>query len=339
MISPPDAARARARRRLWVRLAGSALVLTILVTVVPFDAVVDAFRRVAAPVWVSLVVVYLTIHQLGVVKWRMLMRVAGATLGHWQVTRCYVAGLFGNTFLPSVVGGDLIRAGLAIRMSGSGTAVLPASLVDRFVDVVGLGTVAGLGILLIPSALDDQSRRVFFVFLGLLAAAGLGGILAALVVPARRLPWRLRRKMVGVRRALRSLLQAPAAVGAAWLLAVTLQGLLVVMTAWLGHVMGVDVPLAVWMFAWPLAKISALVPLTQGGIGVREAALVGLLAPFGVPAPSALAVGLAFQGIILSGGLLGGLIAFGPGASRIGWSTLRAVAGGLPASRPREHGT
>jgi glycosyltransferase 2 family protein len=37
------------------------------------------------------------------------------------------------------------------------------------------------------------------------------------------------------------------------------------------------------LFAWPLAKIAAVVPITQGGIGVREAALVVLLAPFGAP--------------------------------------------------------
>jgi len=33
------------------------------------------------------------------------------------------------------------------------------------------------------------------------------------------------------------------------------------------------VPLYVWLFAWPLGRISVLLPVTQGGIGVREAAL------------------------------------------------------------------
>ncbi|MDH4045164.1 MAG: flippase-like domain-containing protein [Gemmatimonadota bacterium] len=327
------------RRRIWLRLAGSAIVLAILLIAVPLDALGAALSRVSPGVWAVLVIVYLGIHQIGVAKWRMLMRVTGANLGHWYVTRCYLAGLFGNTFLPSVVGGDVIRTGLAIRKSNSAGTVLLASVVDRFVDVLGLGTVAGLGILLIPAALDEQSRHVFLVFCGLIAVVAATGAGVLLLVPARRVPWKVRRRLVGVRSSVRALTRAPGTVGLAWVLAVTLQSLLVVMTARLGHVMGIDVPLSVWMFAWPLAKISALVPLTQGGIGIREAALVGLLAPFGVPAASALAVGLAFQGIILTGGVVGGLIAFAPGASRVGWSTLRAVAGGLTPPKATEHRT
>ena len=64
-----------------------------------------------------------------------------------------------------------------------------------------------------------------------------------------------------------------------------------------------------WFFAWPLAKLAAVLPLTQGGIGVREAALVGLLAPFGAPGPLVLAAGLVWEGVIVAGGLVAGLVA------------------------------
>jgi len=64
----------------------------------------------------------------------------------------------------------------------------------------------------------------------------------------------------------------------------------------------------VWLFLWPLATIAGLLPLTQGGIGVREAALAILLAPFGVAGAAAVAAGLAFQGVVIGGGLLAGLI-------------------------------
>jgi uncharacterized membrane protein YbhN (UPF0104 family) len=58
-----------------------------------------------------------------------------------------------------------------------------------------------------------------------------------------------------------------------------------------------------------MAKLSALVPVTQGGLGVREAALAGLLAPFGVEPVLAVAAGLAFQAVVITGGLAGGGIA------------------------------
>ena len=50
--------------------------------------------------------------------------------------------------------------------------------------------------------------------------------------------------------------------------------------------------------------------MTQGGLGVREAAHAALFAPFGIPAVLAVAVSLVFQAVIISGGLIGGLISF-----------------------------
>ena len=77
----------------------------------------------------------------------------------------------------------------------------------------------------------------------------------------------------------------------------------------LGRLVGIDIPLHVWFFVWPLAKIAGLAPVTQGGIGVREAAQAVLFAPFGVAAVQAVATGLVFEAVIISGGLVGGLIA------------------------------
>ena len=71
-----------------------------------------------------------------------------------------------------------------------------------------------------------------------------------------------------------------------------------------------QLPLRVWLFAWPLAKLAALLPLTQGGIGVREAALVALLAPFGAAGTLVLAAGLVWEGVTVTGGILAGLTAF-----------------------------
>ncbi len=64
-----------------------------------------------------------------------------------------------------------------------------------------------------------------------------------------------------------------------------------------------------WLFVWPLAKLTAMVPLTQGGIGVREAAQGVLFVPFGVSIEKAVATGLIFQAIVISGNLIGGVLA------------------------------
>jgi uncharacterized membrane protein YbhN (UPF0104 family) len=95
-----------------------------------------------------------------------------------------------------------------------------------------------------------------------------------------------------------------------WLLGVFVQATFILLNALLAISCGLFLPLRVWLFAWPLAKIAALLPLTQGGMGVREAVLVALLLPFGARAPLVLASGLAWEGIIVAGGLISGFVAY-----------------------------
>ena len=297
------------RRKALIRLVGSAVILTVLLVVLPLDELGAALARVPWWVWLLAVPGYLSLHLVGTLKWRTMVNAAGGGLRGRDAIRCYYYGLFGNTFLPSVVGGDVVRAGLALRLSRDPHGVVIGSVVDRTMDVLALAFVAGLGVLLLPRALDPQSRQVFWVLLGVMAVGGAVALAIVRLTPVRRFPYRVRRRLASVRRAVRSVRDRPGRVAMALALGVALQLLLVLLQAGLGVACGIEIALTTWLFAWPMAKLSALLPLTQGGLGVREAALAGLLAPFGVEAVLAVAAGLVFQGVIITGGLAGGAIA------------------------------
>lgn len=317
----PDESNAR-RVKPWrhpaVRLAGTVIVLILLFTVLPAGELLAAMRRLPISTWIITIGVYLTLHLIGVAKWRMLVNGAGAGLPLLDAIRAYYSGLFGNTFLPSIVGGDVVRAGVAFGVVRSRSALILGSLVDRVQDVIGLGLVAGIGALLSPRALAPESRSVFIALGAMLVVAGTGALLAWTLFPSRRLPFRLRRRLVGVRRAVRATASRPSRLVIALLLGMALQSLLIVLNWRLGVAIGIEIPLYVWFFVWPLAKISGLLPVTQGGIGVREAAQAALFAPFGVSAVMAVATGLVFEVVIISGGLLGGAIALLLGRMRDG---------------------
>lgn len=312
-MTPTESAppRPSGRGRILLRLLGSAVVLGILLALVPLDELRAALARVPPTVWAGALGTYLALHLIGVAKWRLLMNGAGAGLSFRDTARCYYFGLFGNIFLPSIVGGDVVRAGLATRLSQSKSGVILGSLVDRTLDTAGLAAVAGIGMLLLPTAVDPRSRTTFVAVVGILALAGLTALGLLVLVPwVRRVPYRIRRKFVPPRRAYLALRREPARLVASLLLGIVLQTLLVLLNAWLGRVMGVEIAVVVWLFVWPLAKIAAIVPITQGGIGVREGALVVLFQPFGVPAAAAMATGLVFTAIVMAGGLVGGAVAF-----------------------------
>ena len=108
------------------------------------------------------------------------------------------------------------------------------------------------------------------------------------------------------------------------------QSAFVLTNIWMAGALGLDVGVAPWFIAWPLSKLVAVLPISLGGIGVREAALVSLLAPYGAPSPIVFASGLLWQGVLIVSGLLGLAVgaALGPGtddpACRCGHQSIRA---------------
>jgi uncharacterized membrane protein YbhN (UPF0104 family) len=300
----------RLLRHPLVRLAVSGGILTLLLVALPFGEIRDALGRVSVATWLIALALYLALHVIGIAKWRMVVNAANGGLSFHTAVRAYYMGLFGSTFLPSLVGGDVVRAGVAMREVRSKTGLVLGSLVDRLQDVIGLTLVAGVGVLLSPRALDADTRRIFVMVAALLGTGGAAAAALLLLTRVGRFPWKIRRKLVQVRAAVRASASQPGALAAALLAGMLLQGLQVGLNWWLGTAIGITAPLYVWLFVWPLAKIAALVPLTQNGIGVREAAFVALSAPFGIAPAHAVAASLVFQVVVIVGGLVGGFIAW-----------------------------
>jgi len=66
-----------------------------------------------------------------------------------------------------------------------------------------------------------------------------------------------------------------------------------------------EAPVGAWFFAWSTAKVIAIAPVSLGGLGVREAAMSRLLAPFGADPAQVIAIGLIWQTILYASGLIG----------------------------------
>ncbi|HYL86682.1 MAG TPA: lysylphosphatidylglycerol synthase transmembrane domain-containing protein [Candidatus Angelobacter sp.] len=304
-------------RRSWylllVRWAAAALVISVLLYLLPVAPLRAALARVPPSRLVTVLLIYLVALTGGIIKWHTVVNAAGAQLPFAASAQCYTSGLFGALFLPSIIGGDVARLAVGISRSPRPAAVVTGNVADRCLDIAAQLTLVSIGVILLPgslpTALQAPAKRVL-----LLMASGLAVfVLVAWLLLGRLLrgrSMRLRRRVVQVRHAIRMVARRPQRLLFGWLLGTSVQGTYVLLTALLGVSCGLHVPLRVWLFAWPLAKIAAVMPITQGGIGVREAALVVLLVQFGAPAPEVLATGIVWEGIIIAVGLLAGLTAF-----------------------------
>ncbi len=298
-----------------LRWAAAILVIGVLLHFLPLAPLRAAIWKV--PVWrfVAVLLVYLLAHSMGVAKWRMVVNAAGAELDFATSAQCYAGGLFGTLFLPSIIGGDVVRLAVGLQRSPRPAAVLAGNVVDRFLDVAAQAGLVVLGLALLPELElfpEQLEDKVEYALLGTACAAIL---LLVLVYRFRKKllggrSMRFRRRLARLRHALRAVSRRPQVLVFGWLLGTLIQTVFLVLTAQLAIYCGLRLPLRVWLFAWPLAKLVAVLPLTQGGIGVREAALVALLTPFGAAPHLVLAAGLVWEGIVIAGGLIAGLVAF-----------------------------
>jgi uncharacterized protein (TIRG00374 family) len=312
-------ARGRRGSRGWLliilRWAAALIVLGVLLHFLPLQPLRAAIARIPASRFLAVLLGYLLAHCIGVGKWRMVVNAAGAQLDFATSAQCYFGGLFGTLFLPSIVGGDVVRLAVGIRRSPRPAAVLTGNLVDRFLDVAAQAGLVLLGVLLVPelNLVPGEWQNRLKIVLLVLAGAAILLVLVLFRLRKRILAgrsMRFRRRLARLRHALRAVSKRPKVLALGWVLGTCIQAAFLMLTAKLAVYCGLTMPLRAWLFAWPLAKLAALLPLTQGGIGVREAALVALMAPFGAAGPLVLAAGLMWEGVVIAGGLIAGAVAF-----------------------------
>jgi len=65
----------------------------------------------------------------------MVVNAAGRAARLPNSAQCYAGGLFATLFLPSIIGGDMVRLAVGLRRSPNPAAVLAGNVADRFLDM------------------------------------------------------------------------------------------------------------------------------------------------------------------------------------------------------------
>lgn len=302
----------RRRSGFLLRLLVTAALLAGVLALLPREEIAVAIRRVPPGLWVLTAVGFLAGHTVAALKWSLLLAACGVRPGAGTVLRAHGAGLFANLFLPSLVGGDLVRAGLAARAARGLEPVAVATLADRALDTAALlALIAAAAPFVGPARTQGLGALPVVLAAGLLALAVGAVVLRALLRRPERLPAALQQPARRVAEAFAALARQPARSAGAGLLALGVQAAFVLLNLRLGQAIGLPLSPAAWFFVWPLAKIAAMVPVSLGGIGVREVAFAALVAPFAVGASLAVGQALVWDSVLLAGGLTAGALALG----------------------------
>ena len=285
----------------------------------------DTFYLVAA---MGLYAVTLAI---AVWRWRLLLHTQGYRATMTNLSASYLVATFFNNFLPSNIGGDVIRVRDASRLTGSTTTSLAVVAIDR---ILGLGAlyVLAVGAFLAagPELRNLAGARPALVVLGfvfaLLAYVFFRPGTARRVVAAMgvgRVPW-AQTRFETVQGAVHVYRQEVAAVWAAFAGSVALQALVVFYFYYVGRALHIPVALSACFLMVPLCTLVQTLPVSFNGWGVRESVFLLYFAQLGLPPDSALAFSLVGAGLMVLLSLSGAVV----------WSA-RGEMDASPADAPR----
>ena len=262
-------------------------------------------------------------------RWWLLLRTQSIFINFWAAVRLHFLGLFYNNFMPSSIGGDLVRAWYVTRHTEKKFAAVLSVFVDRAIGLLStlliaiffyslflrgedLGLKFGSGGGLVKSIYDY--KLVLLLFFGFL-------LLCFLVMVSHEKGRVLLKKFWSsiscygfkifgkFKDSAVLYCKKPAAILAVLFLTFFIQIMIITSFWYLGFSLGIDVSVKYYYVFFTLTWVLGAVPISIGGAVVVEGLLAYMFVHFaGVQSESALALALCQRVVWMLSSLPGGLI-------------------------------
>jgi glycosyltransferase 2 family protein len=321
MTSTPPATRRTLPWGMIVRLAGTLLTLGLLLLLLReqgWQEIADALREVGWGAACLALGLILLSRLATAARWHALLRGAGEAVSFRDSLSLTFVGLFASNFLPTTIGGDVVRLAGAFQL-GLDKAVSTASLiVDRLVGMAGMSLPLPIGLALVWQRAGGLTLTGGWHAMGIL-----GGSSAWL----RKAGLALRRFARRIVEALGIWFRRPASLGLAFLATLghttfTFASIVVLLER-------LHEPLSFWTVAglWSMVYFVTLMPFSVNGYGVQEVAFTFFFTRIGgTSMDTALALALILRTLTMIASLPGAFFVSGllPRA--------RSLAGAVPES-------
>lgn len=244
-------------------------------------------------------------------RWKTLLNTQKVRLNTGTLSITVLIGQFFNNFLPTSIGGDVFRT-----YDASKKAKIPLSVsasvivVERFSGVVSATVYAVTALFLGFTAIGNQSVIIPIVIFFVITV-----ILAFLIINPSvfrlgkfKFMRKMREKLSNVYNTLVSFKKYKVV-----LLKVLVYGFLLqfaVILNWYlaARALGINLTLTAFIFILPVVSTIAMIPISIGGIGLRENSLVFIMVAMGVANEKAALCSLLIFSMLIIVGAVGGII-------------------------------
>jgi len=247
-------------------------------------------------------------------RWIMLLKVVEIRLPLNRVIISYAGGIFFNVVLPSTIGGDLVRSLDLATHTKKPKEIVATVLLDRLSGYVGLVILSVAALSLGWRLIQDP---VVFLGIGLLAFF----LLLILLVLFNGFIYQKVNQFLGslgtgrIREAIRSLHHQmhifrdhKAMIAKNLLLSLLVQLTTPLSFYFIARSLGININLVYFFIFIPIIGAITLLPISIGGLGLRDASTIFFFAKAGVDKDLSFAMSLLSFSFIIFYGVLGGLI-------------------------------
>jgi len=263
--------------------------------------------------YIVAVLLYIAAQPLRAMRWNMLLHAKGVVVSPVKLLFLCFVGSFFSSILPTIVGGDLVRGYYVFRETNAHDVSFASIIVDRLCGllVVILFGLAATGYFLAVSGWSSLTIASLVVcgitslFILLACNYSLMARLARLFETVRR--W-------GIVQRLKEIYHATLQYRSDWpvlarclVLSVTYEFIIIYLHYLLAQSLGWRIPFTVFILAVPLITIVSMLPVSVGGLGVREGATVMFFSPYAISAANAVSISLLSYSIALVAGAVGGI--------------------------------
>jgi uncharacterized protein (TIRG00374 family) len=315
---PAVAPNSRRFLSLALKIAVSIALLALLFTRVDVDRLWAGARRASLP-WLAAALVVWTLNVAASTwRWHLLLQAQDVRMPRRRLFGSFLVANFFSNFLPSNIGGDVIRIRDTAPAAQSTALAATVVLVDRGLGLMGLVLIAALGATM---AVGMHGQGVLPIWPSWLWA---GFVLsAAVAVPAMYAPqgvgrllkplsfvhpeW-VDRQITALTDALARFRDKPSSLVGCFGGAVVVQALVVAFYLTVVHALSIPVTASDLAVIVPLSIVVQMLPLSVNGFGVREATFSFYFSRLGLPIESAVLLSLVAAGITMLHSLSGAAV-------------------------------
>lgn len=267
-----------------------------------------ANARTASPLWLAAAFgLYLVMVAISSWRWGVLLGAVQVRVRQATLFVSFLVAVFFNNFLPSNIGGDVVRIADTSRPAGSTTIATLVVLFDRGVGLVALIFVAAAGASLadgLPGTGLVGPSLLWLAFIATTAVAlaliGHPTLFLRILKPIQRLhPEWVGERLLQLDGLLARLRLAPGALAVC--LAVAIASHLLLAAFYLTIARSLGVPVSYWQLAVivPMTFLVQMLPMSVNGFGVREASFAYYFTRMGLSIEQALLVSFMGAAVIM----------------------------------------